>query len=607
MEEHGGRVLVRGLPRLLDVDRAVGQVDGLDRADPLSLRVPRIVTFARVDLLGREPVPVQRRPGTLDLDRRREYEPRERTALVGELVRLEVAQPEVFPPRGFVLAPVELHHVRQHEARLLFRRPLGGLDRDAFEQAVAQSAQLLVELADLLGGHAAFQRGTWQPVPERHRFGTQALEPVAQLERGLAVLAVVALDAAAVAIERLAESARRNGDLDDTSAQRGLAQVLLARVAEERLEVLDRIALHAGDQRALDDRVQVDERAAAQQRVELDLARGVAPHQPLERGGLVRCEVVDVGAGVACARLRCEVHEALERGALLGERRGPQRRIDGPAVGAVRHVAEQVFLHAVFAEVVAFEIQEDVVGRGLRQQRQAVLGVERRLDLVIRRTAFASAQLHTGLGPDADQRFTRAARRRRHLIERGERRERVDAALAQGRDLRVRNACHVAEVVVAATTLLALRPPRAVVAVLDRLRVGRSRAREKVVEVALEQPEVRAVIVDAVSFGFETGTRRDDVHVGGPRPLDPFEQGRVHAELQDRAGFCLAGELGVAGFVGPPAETARCVHLEQEIGAARPGAVREHALVDRVGARMHRGQGRLSRQARLGAGDLEAP
>ena len=111
-------------------------------------------------------------------------------------------------------------------------------------------------------------------------------------------------------VERLAEIAGRDRVLDDAPAHRGLAQVLRAGVAEERLEVLDRIALDARDQRALDDRVQVDERAPAQQRVELDLARGVAAHQPLERGGLVRREVIDVRAGL---RARVCVARSMKR------------------------------------------------------------------------------------------------------------------------------------------------------------------------------------------------------------------------------------------------------------------------------------------------------
>ena len=98
-------------------------------------------------------------------------------------------------------------------------------------------------------------------------------------------------------VEQLAEIAGLDRNLDDATAQRRLAQVLRAGVAEKRLQVLDRVAFDACDRRG-DDRMQVDERAATQQRVELGLARGVATHQPLERGGLVRREVVHVRARV---------------------------------------------------------------------------------------------------------------------------------------------------------------------------------------------------------------------------------------------------------------------------------------------------------------------
>ena len=62
----------------------------------------------------------------------------------------------------------------------------------------------------------------------------------------------------------------------------------------ERLDPLDRVALDRRAQALAHRPEQVDEDAAAQQPVDLVLARGVPAHQPLERGRLVRRVVVDV-------------------------------------------------------------------------------------------------------------------------------------------------------------------------------------------------------------------------------------------------------------------------------------------------------------------------
>ncbi len=104
-----------------------------------------------------------------------------------------------------------------------------------------------------------------------------------------------------------------------------------------------------------------------------------------------------------------------------------------------------------------------------------------------------------------------------------------------------------------------------------------SSPRQEPVDAALEQAEIGAEIVDPVAHRLEVGARRHDVHPGGTRALDPLEQIRIHAELQDRAALRVAGELGVADLVRPGAEAARRVHLAQEVDAAGPGVVLEVA------------------------------
>ena len=102
MEEDRVRVIVRASTELLDVDRARCEVDRVDRADLLALGVVDLVAFARVDLLRRKTVLLQRRLPRFE--HALEREARQCSPLVGELVLLEVAQPEVIPPGGFVLA-----------------------------------------------------------------------------------------------------------------------------------------------------------------------------------------------------------------------------------------------------------------------------------------------------------------------------------------------------------------------------------------------------------------------------------------------------------------------------------------------------------------------
>ena len=91
--------------------------------------------------------------------------------------------------------------------------------------------------------------------------------------------------------------------LDDRREAVGDARaVARSRVAPvELLELLDRVGALADAHALPHDGVEVDEDLVAQQLVELGLARGVLPDEPLERRRLVGRVVVDVHVGVARA------------------------------------------------------------------------------------------------------------------------------------------------------------------------------------------------------------------------------------------------------------------------------------------------------------------
>lgn len=57
---------------------------------------------------------------------------------------------------------------------------------------------------------------------------------------------------------------------------------------------LERIGLNTCTYRALHYCMKIDKDSCSQQLVNLAFARAVSAHQPLERGGFIRCEMVDV-------------------------------------------------------------------------------------------------------------------------------------------------------------------------------------------------------------------------------------------------------------------------------------------------------------------------
>ena len=74
------------------------------------------------------------------------------------------------------------------------------------------------------------------------------------------------------------------------------------REAEERFEILERVARDARAQGPAQDGVQIHEDAAAEEIVDLHLPRDVLGHEPLDRARLRAAEVVDVQIGMPSSR-----------------------------------------------------------------------------------------------------------------------------------------------------------------------------------------------------------------------------------------------------------------------------------------------------------------
>ena len=114
----------------------------------------------------------------------------------------------------------------------------------------------------------------------------------------------------------MAPSPRPHPLLEHEDRGAALLDLGLALDGQEDLEVLDRVARLRDAQRVADDGVEVDEDVAAEEVVDLPLARAVLAHEALERGHLVGGVVVDVHGRVGAEALVEEVDELLERAPL---------------------------------------------------------------------------------------------------------------------------------------------------------------------------------------------------------------------------------------------------------------------------------------------------
>src|SRR5207247_1332141 len=197
---------------------------------------------------------------------------------------------------------------------------------------------------------------------------------------------------------------------------------------------------------------QVDEDAAAEQVFELGLARSVTAHQPAERGDLVGRVVVDVHVGVFAEPRAHEVDERLKRGALARVVVRMQRREVAVGVEDPPEVLEAPLL---VPERVALEVEEEVAGRRIGQEREAALGL-RLLEDVPVFAALARVQLEYGLLANLCPGVGGETRRRLSggATERG---ERADVRREELLDLRAANAGDAREVVDAVPVRVAER------------------------------------------------------------------------------------------------------------------------------------------------------
>ena len=244
--------------------------------------------------------------------------------------------------------------------------------------------------------------------------------------------------------------------------------------AVQLLHGLDRVARDRGAERLAHDPEEVDEHLAAEEVVDLVLARAVLAHQAAERGALVGGVVVDVHAGEAAAALDDQVDEPLEAGLLRGAVAGPDAVVARLAVLEV-DPAEEVLEPAGRLEPrVALEVEPDVARARLGHEREAALVLDRQvLDPVL--VVPAVVELELGLEPEPFERRRSHLRDARAGREVAEPLERRDPGGGEALDLRPGDAGDERQVVVPLPLLLAEREEVAEPAVLDGVRVGRAR------------------------------------------------------------------------------------------------------------------------------------
>ncbi len=135
--------------------------------------------------------------------------------------------------------------------------------------------------------------------------------------------------------------------------------------------------------------------------------------------------------------------------------------------------------------------------------------------------------------------------------------------------------------------------PAAHVAVLDWVRIGTPRRiggwiclrADRGLESVTRGAVVGHEVVDPEMLDGASAAPECHVHQLRTHLLDGRQHVDVGADLEQRAGLDVSGQLRVRDLVVVRAEPARLgVDLEQEIGVAAPSSVEEGRLVDDVGA-----------------------
>ena len=242
------------------------------------------------------------------------------------------------------------------------------------------------------------------------------------------------------------------------------------------------------------------------------------------------------------------------------------------AAGLEDRHPEEVLARAFLGEVVAFEVEEDVAGRGLGQAGEAAALFDGQ-QLVDGRVGAAPRELDAGLALRLLERLLRALGRleRDGEDEVAEALEGLDVVRLELAPVEARDAGDEGEVVVGVTALVARLPPAADVAVVDGLGVvgGHERCRVgcgRFFEAPLDEAVVGGEVGDAVLL---RGDGRDDVEELGLDALQGAEEVGVEAELEDGGAAGFAGELRVDGFVGEGAEGAGLLDLLEDVGHSR--------------------------------------
>ncbi len=422
-------------------------------------------------------------------------EPAQRVRLAGQFGRTQRTEVEVPPPGRLVLAPVPVDQVGQQRPRLPLRRFRGNAGQqrrpDPGELGVFGGTRFLRE--DRPRQLLAQPFGQLDP---------PSLQPVPQRQRGPAVVLVVpGHDPLPLAVPGRGPALERR--LQRDQADRGCLEVDPPVVPAQRLQPLDRVALHPGPDSLPHDPVQVGEHPEPEQVVHLVLTRGETSHQGahrllaravklgemVDRRRLVVVVVVDMQARMARAALGDEVDQLLERALLAWPVEGPDLRVPRAArlvlLGRVHH-PEQVLqpeLAAVLRVVAgALDVEEQVpVGRfGQREQPPVgdqgavavAFGIQ---ELVPGDPVVLAGCLQPGLPLGAPQGV------RAHPVQPwqpgqpGEPAPSRDPGLLQRTPLPPGHPGHQRQVVVGSPALAAQLAPPADGTVLDRLRVDLGR------------------------------------------------------------------------------------------------------------------------------------
>ena len=353
-------------------------------------RVVDVVSLGEVVHLRRERErPDERLPRAHRGPRRLEPADRFGVALL-ELLARPPDPVEERPPDGLRLAPVVEEELREQPARPVGFADVVGILGQAGEQSRAQLLGL-----DCAGGRLArLLRLRLRRVP-----GPLGQQPVAELHRRDAVLLVVGGDV----VEDLRVAAHEPVLVHH---DRVVARLQVGVPLEvERLDVLEPVVLVRDAQPLRDDLVEVDEDLAAEQVVELLLARPVLAREPLQLGDLVGGVVVDVHRGVGGAALAEQVDHSLDGPPLLRAVVRPER---AERAGGVDDSPEVLEPAAGLPERVALDVEEEVAVARRRQQHEAArrLGREHLPRVPVR----ACGDLHRRL---VAQRLERARRHRR--------------------------------------------------------------------------------------------------------------------------------------------------------------------------------------------------